>query len=341
MSKAADKALAENMGRRRPREAIQAEVANSVLAEIVPVSTVDLPIESLYRSPFQVRAMGSDDEIAKLAESIQASGMISPIVVRVLVAPSQDFRVKPVPEFLAASNDLTVKSFEIITGHHRVQAAIKLGWNQIPAVIKHMSDGQAAIALTADNAIKKDLTDWDRYQSILMLEQSGACRTGREIASTLGISPSQVTNLRAFGYLPSAALEIVRSAPSVCAYKLAYKLHNKGLNESEPALVTEALQKLSERLSRTSFSKDELEKDELTAQEHVIPWIQSQIAARSSRKSYRREVLIQRPGDQPIRLVVTDSGATISAHGLHPDRLAKLIEDNLGTLLGKGIETIE
>ena len=30
MSKAADKALAESMGRRRPREAIQAEVADSV-----------------------------------------------------------------------------------------------------------------------------------------------------------------------------------------------------------------------------------------------------------------------------------------------------------------------
>ena len=52
MSKAADKALAESMGRRRPREAIQAEVVDSVLDELVPTSTVGVPIEALNLSPF-------------------------------------------------------------------------------------------------------------------------------------------------------------------------------------------------------------------------------------------------------------------------------------------------
>ena len=332
MSKAADKALAESMGRRRPREAIQAEVADSVLAELVPPSTVDLPIESLYRSPFQVRTMGSEDDVAKLAESIQASGMISPIVVRIVPAPNAELQIKQVPEFLMGEKDLTVKSFEIITGHHRVQAAIRLGWTQIPAVIKHMTDAQAAIALTADNAIKKDLTDWDRYQSILMLEQSGACRTGREIAATLGVSASQVTNLRSFGELPVAALEIVRANPDVCAYKLAYKLHNKGLNKSEPALVTEALQRLADRAAKHVMGKDTLDKEDLTAQEQVIPWILGKVAARSTNKTYRRELRINRPGNRAIRVLVTELGATIDAQGLNPELLAKLIEDNLERL---------
>lgn len=333
MSKAADKALAESMGRRRPRETIQAEVAESVLAELVPPSTVDLAIEFLYRSPFQVRTMGSKDEIAKLAESIHTSGMISPIVVRAVSAPSPELAVKKGPASLVAEKDLTVKSFEIITGHHRVQAAIKLGWTQIPAVIKHMTDAQAAIALTADNAIKKDLTDWDRYQSILMLEQSGACRTGREIAATLGVSASQITNLRSFGELPGAALDIVRANPSVCAYKLAYKLHTKKLNDSEPALVSEALQRLADRLTKPGVGKDDLDKDEITAQEQVIPWILGRVAARSANKSYRRELRIARPGHTAIRVVVTESGATIDAIGLKPELLAKLIEDNLEYLM--------
>lgn len=332
MSKAGDKVLAESMGRRRPREAIQAEVADSVLAEIVPPSTVDLPIASLYRSRFQVRTMGSVDEISNLAASMQVSGLISPIVVRIVANPDRDLQVKQAPEFLAAEN-LTVKSFEIITGHHRVEAAIKLGWPTIPAVVKHMTDAQAAIALTADNAIKKDLTDWDRYQSILMLEQTGACRTGREVAATLGISTSQVTNLRAFGELPAAAQEIVRAVPAVCAYKLAYKLHNKGLSAAEPDLVVEALQRLADRLLRQGGARDEMDKDEITAQEQVIPWILSKVSARTARKNYRREVRIQRPGDKAIRLVVSDTGAVIDAAGLDPERLAKLIEDNLDQLM--------
>jgi len=335
MSKPSDKALADSMGRRRSREVIQAEVADSVLAEIVPPSTVDLPIESLYQSPYQVREMGSEDEIAKLAESLQSSGLISPIVVRAIANPQRDLQIKSVPEFLTIEKDLTVKSFEIVTGHHRVHAAIKLGWSMIPAVIKYMTDAQAAIALTADNAIKKDLSDWDRYQAILMLEQTGACKTGREIAATLGVSPSQITNLRAFGHLPNTALEIVRTYPSVCAYKLAYRLHAKGLNEREPLLVTEALQKLANRAAKTSMSKDSLDKDELTAQEQVIPWILAKVAARTIRKNYRRELRIQRPGEKPIRLVVTESGATIDAQGLDPDRLAKLIEENLSALIAQ------
>lgn len=332
MSKATDKALVESMGRRRSRETIQAEVADSVLAEIVPPTTVDLPIESLFRSPYQVREMGSTDEITKLAESLQVSGMISPIVVRMCMNPQKDLQIKPVPDFLANGNDLTVKSFEIITGHHRVQAAIKLGWTMIPAVIKHMTDAQSAIALTADNAIKKDLTDWDRYQSILMLEQTGACKTGREIAAVLGISPSQVTNLRSFGSLPDCAREIVQSYPAVCAYKLAYKLHSKGFNESEPELVIEALRRLADRATKMGLVKDELDKDELTAQEQVIPWLLGKVAARTKGKSYRRELRIQRPGDKPIRIIVTDTGASLDVEGLNPERLAKLIEDNLELL---------
>lgn len=317
MTKAADKALAESMGRRRPREAIQAEVADSILAEIVPPSTVEVSIDSLYRSPYQVRTMGNEDDIAKLAESIQSSGMISPIVVRAVSNPQKDLQVKSIPEFLTAEKDLHSKSFEIITGHHRVLAAIRLGWSVIPAVIKHMTDAQAAIALTADNAIKKDLTDWDRYLSILMLEQTGACKTGREIAATLGVSPAQISNIRSFGKLPPAAQEAIKMAPATVGYKLSYEIENLDLNSQHPDLVVEGIQRLIE--------------GKIRAQSQVIQWINLQLASRKP-KAYRRELRIQRPGMKSIRLVVTETGATISAQGLDPDRLAKLLEENLEQL---------
>lgn len=313
-----DKLLTESMGRRRPRETVQTEVADSILGELVPPTTIDAPLESLFRSPYQVRETGDSEDIDRLAESIQAVGLISPVVVRPVQNPDKDLQVKSLPDFLATAKDLQVKSFEIVTGHHRVLAALKLGWSTVPVIIKHMTDVQAAIALTADNAVKKDLTDWDRYQSILMLERTGACRTGREIATTLGISAAQVSQLRAFERLPSEAQLIIQTAPNCCGYKLAYELASTALSEQQPDLVSDAFRNLVAGKIKT--------------QAQIVTWIHTQLAVRRPR-AYRRELKIQRPGQLPIRLVVTESGATIDAQGLDPDRLAQLIEQNLADLM--------
>lgn len=318
MSNKKDTSLAESMGRRRPREAVRAEVADSVLAEMVPTSTVDLPVSSLFWSPFQVRETGNDDDIDRLAESIVSSGMISPIVVRGVSNLDAALRVAP-PKTDDNAENLHCKFFEIVTGHHRVLAAIKLGWTEVPAVVKHMTDAQAAIALTADNAVKKDLTDWDRYQSLLMLEQTGACRTGREIARALGVSASQVSNLRAFGSLPEAAQGALKTSPDCCGYRLAYDIQTAGFNESHPDLVVEAIERLAG--------------GRIKAQSLVLDWIRQRVASKSSGAAYRRELTVQSPrADKPIRIVATTGKTTILATGLNLDKLSLLIEQNL-TLL--------
>lgn len=313
MSKQADKMLTESMGRRRPRAAIQEDVADSILGEMLPPGSIELPIDELYRSPFQVRKMGGEDEIDALAESMLASGMISPIVVRPVIAANPAHKVLP------ATDNLPGKFFEIVTGHHRVQAAIKLGWKMVPAVVKHMNDAQAAIALTADNSIKKDLSDLDRFKSIVMLKETGACKTGREIAATLGISASKVTQLRAFGALPDEALNIIEASPLSFGAKMVYELVSQDFHLRHPDLVVEGLK--------------QLEAGKIKDQSLVTRWI-SQKLITSKPRTYKRELKIQRPGMDPVRLTVTEGGASIAAQGLDPERLAKLIEDNLSYLSG-------
>lgn len=313
MNKQTDKMLAESMGRRRPKAAIQEGVADSILGEMLPPGSIELPIDELYRSPFQVRKMGGDEEIDALAESMQASGMISPIVVRQIHTPNLGLKVVPVAE------NLPGKSFEIVTGHHRVLAAIKLGWQMVPAVVKHMSDAQAAIALTADNSIKKDLSDLDRFKSIVMLHETGACKTGREIAAALGVSASKVTQLRAFGALPGEALSIIENSPLTFGAKMVYELVSQDFHLRYPDLVIEGLK--------------QLEAGKIKDQSLVIRWI-SQKLVTSKPRTYKRELKILRPGMDPVRLTVTEGGATIAAQGLDPERLAKLIEENLNFLVG-------
>lgn len=320
MSSKTDKLLAESMGKRRPRETVREEVADSILGEMVPPTTIDVPLDALYVSPYQVREQADAEELSRLAESmVSAVGLISPIVIRPITHPQKDLQVKSLFGGTPAEpENLQVKSFELVTGHHRVQAAIKLGWNMIPAVIKHLTDAQAAIALTADNAIKKDLTDYDRYLSMRMLEETGACRTGRELSAVLGISTAQVSQLRAFGRLPAGAQDLVAASRGGLNYKAAYELHVSGLCESSPELVLVAIQRLLA--------------GKIKAQNQLVQWCHQQLATRKPR-TYRRELKIQRPGQQAIRLVVTEGGAVIDAKGLEPERLAKLIEDNLDQLL--------
>ena len=62
MSKQADKMLTESMGRRRPRAAIQEDVADSILGEMLPPGSIELPIDELCQSAsnsFQVSASKS------------------------------------------------------------------------------------------------------------------------------------------------------------------------------------------------------------------------------------------------------------------------------------------
>ena len=280
---------------------------------MVPAGVIEVPIESLFKSPHQVRTMGSEDEIDKLAESIQSAGLISPIVVRPLRSPDPSRRLVP----SETVENLQCKFFEVVTGHHRVLACLKLGWLAIPVVVRNMTDIEAAIALTADNTVKKDLTDWDRFQHMLMLKDVGACKTGRELAATLGVSTAQITQLQAFSKLPDAALDAISRAPAKVGYRLVYDLVNDGLVFSHPELVSEAL--------------DRLVSDETRTQASVIPWINLQLASKAPRH-YRRELQVDRPGMQRIKIVVTEKGAQIAAKGLDPEKLAALLEANLANI---------
>jgi hypothetical protein len=135
-----------------------------------------------------------------------------------------------------------------------------------------------------------------------MLERTGR-KTGREIAATLGVSPPQISQLRAFGKLPMDAIEIIQTAPGCCGYRLAYELDTLGLNQTCPELVTNAFAALVS--------------GKIKAQNQVVQWIRLQMSAKRPR-TYRRELKIQNPGSSPVRIVVTEDGATIDAKGLFP-----------------------
>lgn len=93
-------------------------------AEHLPISQLH-PFEG---HPFQVQ---DNEEMDALVESIQAGGILTPLMVRPLEGK--------------------VNAYEVISGHRRLHAAIKAGMETVPAFITPMNRDAAAIALVDSN----------------------------------------------------------------------------------------------------------------------------------------------------------------------------------------------
>ena len=93
-------------------------------AEHLPISQLH-PFEG---HPFQVQ---DNEEMDALVESIQAGGILTPLLVRPLEGKAN--------------------AYEVISGHRRLHAAIKAGMETVPAFITPMNRDAAAIALVDSN----------------------------------------------------------------------------------------------------------------------------------------------------------------------------------------------
>ena len=91
---------------------------------------VAIPVEKLHPfdgHPFKVK---DDDEMNTLIESIQAQGVLSPLIVR------------PIEN---------TEEYEVISGHRRLHAAQKAGITEVPALIYALDRDAAAIAVVDSN----------------------------------------------------------------------------------------------------------------------------------------------------------------------------------------------
>ena len=82
--------------------------------------------------PFKVV---DDDKMQDLVESIRTNGILSPVLVR------------PV------GNDV----YEMVSGHRRMHAAVILGMERVPAIIREMSDDEAIVKMVDANIQREEL----------------------------------------------------------------------------------------------------------------------------------------------------------------------------------------
>ena len=112
----------------------------------------NIPIDNIIPNRFQPRTIFDDSKIEELARTIHTHGIIQPIVVR-------------------EDGD----QFEIIAGERRFRAAKSLGWEEIPAIIKNLSDTETASVALIENLQREELTPIEEamaYAKLLELHQS-------------------------------------------------------------------------------------------------------------------------------------------------------------------------
>ena len=103
-----------------------------------------LSLGSIEPSPRNPRQHA--DGIAELADSLQAHGLLQPVVVR-----------------------RRNSGYELIAGHRRFEAAKVLGWAQIPAVIRDETDEQAYILTLVENLQREDLSPKEEAAALEVL----------------------------------------------------------------------------------------------------------------------------------------------------------------------------
>ena len=137
------------------------------------LETTRISLESIEPSPRNPRRRLPD--VADLAESIRAYGLLQPIVLRPI-----DGR------------------FEVLAGHRRLAAAHMLGWENIPALVRDADDGDAFLLTLVENLQRSDLSPREESRALEALVRERGWST-RQVAEAIKRSPAYVSKrLRVF-----------------------------------------------------------------------------------------------------------------------------------------------
>ncbi len=147
-----------------------------------------IPIGQITRNPFQPRKEFNAEELSELQESLKASGLLQPITVR--RRPGKD-------------------GFELIAGERRLRAAVKLGWKEIPAIIKEIDDKTILTLALVENLQRTDLNPIEEGEGYHKLSHEFGL-TQLQIAETVGKDRTTIANMLRVLQLPEQVRKLLQ-----------------------------------------------------------------------------------------------------------------------------------
>lgn len=146
-----------------------------------------LPIQEITPNPFQPRRTFTAEELAELESSLRASGLLQPITVRARGAGR----------------------YELVAGERRLRAATRLGWTEIPALVRDFDD-QAMLTLALVENLQRanlnPLEEAEGYQRLI--DEFGL--TQAQVGEAVGKDRTTITNLIRVLGLPAGVRQLVQ-----------------------------------------------------------------------------------------------------------------------------------
>jgi ParB family chromosome partitioning protein len=147
-----------------------------------------IPIAQVDRNPFQPRIEFNPEDLVELEESLKASGLLQPITVR--RRPGKN-------------------GFELIAGERRLRAAAKLGWKEIPAIIREIDDKALLTLALVENLQRADLNPIEEGEGYHRLSHDFGL-TQQQIADTVGKDRTTIANMLRVLQLPESTRRLLQ-----------------------------------------------------------------------------------------------------------------------------------
>lgn len=176
---------------RRLGRGLEALIPGASLSTSAAVATApsgdyqQLPLSSIRPNPYQPRREFDESELSELQASLKSSGLLQPITVR-----------------------RAVDGYELISGERRLRAASRLGWTDIPAIIRDVDDRTLLTLALVENLQRADLNAVDEARGYRRLADEFGF-THAQIAEAIGKDRTSITSLLRILQLPATVLEIV------------------------------------------------------------------------------------------------------------------------------------
>lgn len=142
-------------------------------------SVIYIKVHDITPNANQPRKVFNEEKLEELAASIRQNGIIQPIVVR-----------------------KKSRGYEIVAGERRWRASIKAGLDQVPCLVRELSDEQNMLIAIIENMQREDLNPIEEAEGLRqMTEHFGL--TQEQISKSVGKSRPYITNSMRLLKLPS------------------------------------------------------------------------------------------------------------------------------------------
>jgi ParB family chromosome partitioning protein len=259
-------------------------------------SLVQISVESVRPNPYQPRQAFDEAALVELADSMQRSGLLQPVVAR------------------PAANG----SYELVAGERRWRAAQRLGWNEIGAVVREVDDKTLLTLALVENLQRDALSPIDEahgYQRLM--DEFGVSQTA--VGDLVGRSRSTVANALRLLKLPVAVQQM---------------LHGGKLSVGHArALLALADDKKMERLARTAVERElSVREVEALVRGGKEPARRPR-APRGTKvdpEARRVEDALRRRLQTDVRVVTRGKSGKVTINFYSPDDLQRILEMILG-----------